>query len=176
MFEQPGPGKRARKKLGTLRIQRRGRQRERQKNNRFNKQNNNFARASHFVCAFLSRLCTTATWKYVISRFMEDVKKQRRNSIPLFELGYGRLKFSFRRVRLHLTKYVGRNNRYKDWKNANSLFKRRSFLPSLRWIWCQGLFCKTRSLGYKLHEFFKRKEGTQAILLVTSPFLLDAKW
>ena len=33
MFEQPGPGKRARKKLGTLRIQRRGRQRERQKNN-----------------------------------------------------------------------------------------------------------------------------------------------
>ena len=44
---------------------------------------------------------------------MEDVKKQRRNSIPLFELGYGRLKFSFRRVRLHLTKYVGRNNAIK---------------------------------------------------------------
>ena len=33
-------------------IQRRGRQRERQKNNRFNKQNNNFARASHFFVHF----------------------------------------------------------------------------------------------------------------------------
>ena len=41
-------------------------------------------------------------------------KEAKTNSIPLFELGYGRLKFSFRRVRLHLTKYVGRNNRYKD--------------------------------------------------------------
>ena len=84
---------------------------------------------------------------------MEDVKKQRRNSVPPYELGYGRLKFSFRRVSLHLTKYVGRNNR----------------------IWCQGLFCQTRWLGYKLDEFFKRKGAMQAILLVTSPFLLDAK-
>ena len=33
-------------------IQRRWRQRERQKNNRFNKQNNNFARASHFFVYF----------------------------------------------------------------------------------------------------------------------------
>ena len=40
-------------------------------------------------------------------------KKQRRNSIPLYELGYGRLKFSFGRVRLHLTKYLGRNNSIK---------------------------------------------------------------
>ena len=35
-----------------FKIQRRGRQRERQKNNRFNKQNNNFARASHFFVHF----------------------------------------------------------------------------------------------------------------------------
>ena len=33
-------------------IQRRRRQRERQKGNRFNKQNNNFARASHFFVHF----------------------------------------------------------------------------------------------------------------------------
>ena len=75
---------------------------------------------SHLFCTFLSRLCTTATWKCLISRFLKDVMKQRRNYIPLFELGYGHLKFSFRRVRLHLTKHVGRNNRYEDWKNANS--------------------------------------------------------
>ena len=36
--------------------------------------------------------------------FMEDVNKQRRNFISLSELGYGHLKFSFRRVRLDLTK------------------------------------------------------------------------
>ena len=57
---------------------------------------------------------------------MEDVIKQRQNFISLFELGYGPLKFSFRRVRVQLTKLDGRNNRYKDSKNANSLFKRRS--------------------------------------------------
>ena len=35
-----------------FKIQQRGRQRERQRNNRFNKQNNNFARASHFFVHF----------------------------------------------------------------------------------------------------------------------------
>ena len=35
---------------------------------------------------------------------LESVYKQRRNFISLSELGYGPLKFSFRRVRLHLTK------------------------------------------------------------------------
>ena len=38
--------------------------------------------------------------------FMEDVNKQRRNFISLSELGYGPLKFSFRKVRLHLTKFL----------------------------------------------------------------------
>ena len=36
-----------------FKIQRHGRQRERQKNNRFYKQNNNFARAPRFFCTFL---------------------------------------------------------------------------------------------------------------------------
>ena len=43
---------------------------------------------------------------------MEDVNKKRRNINSLSELGYGPLKFSFRRARLHLKKKVGRNNRY----------------------------------------------------------------
>ena len=38
------------------------------------------------------------------SRFMDDVNKQRRNFISLSELGFGPLKFRFRRVRLQLTK------------------------------------------------------------------------
>ena len=87
-----------------FKIQRRGRQLELQKNDRFNYQNNNFARATHFFCSFLSRFCTTTTWKCLISRFMEDVNKQRRNFISLSKLECGPLKFSFRRVRLQLTK------------------------------------------------------------------------
>ena len=39
---------------------------------------------------------------------MEDVNKQRRNIISLSELEFGFFKFSFRRVRLQLTKSVGR--------------------------------------------------------------------
>ena len=35
-----------------FKIQRRGRQKERHKNNRFNEQNNNFARVSHFFVHF----------------------------------------------------------------------------------------------------------------------------
>ena len=87
-----------------FKIQRRGRQRERVKNNRFIKKNNNFARASRFFVHFFACFCTTTTWKYLISCFMENVNDRRRNYISLSELGYSHLKFSFRRVRLHLTK------------------------------------------------------------------------
>ena len=38
-----------------FKIQRHGRQQERQKNNRFDKQNNNFARASRFFVHFFAR-------------------------------------------------------------------------------------------------------------------------
>ena len=69
--------------------QRRGRQRERQKNNRFCKQNNNFAHASRFFVHFFARFCTITTWKCLISRFMEDVNKRRRNFISISVLGYG---------------------------------------------------------------------------------------
>ena len=61
-----------------FKIQGRGQQRERQKNNTFYKQNKNFARASRFFIHFFARFCTTTTWKCLISRFMEDVNKQRR--------------------------------------------------------------------------------------------------
>ena len=58
-----------------FKIQRRGRQRERQKSNRFCKQNNNFARASRFFAHFFARFCTTKTWKCLILRFIKNVNK-----------------------------------------------------------------------------------------------------
>ena len=87
-----------------FKIQRRGRQRERQKSKRFNKQNNNFARASHFFVHFFPVFARLRRENGLISRFIEDVNKQRRDFISLSELEYGPLKFSFRMVRLHLTK------------------------------------------------------------------------
>ena len=47
--------------------------------NRFNNQNNNFARASRFFCTFLCRHSTTTAWKCLISHFTEEVLKRRRN-------------------------------------------------------------------------------------------------
>ena len=41
---------------------------------------------------------------------MENINKQQRDLNSRSELGYGPLEFNFRRVRLHFTKYVGRNN------------------------------------------------------------------
>ena len=66
------PSRRLQGKIG-FKIQRRGRQRERQMNNRFYKQNNNFACAPRFFVHFFSRFCTTTTWKCLISRFMGDI-------------------------------------------------------------------------------------------------------
>ena len=51
------------------------------KSNRFNKQNNNFARAPCFLYISLPVFFTTTTWKCLISRFTEDLNKQRRNFI-----------------------------------------------------------------------------------------------
>ena len=92
-----------------IKIQRRGRQRKRQKkNNRFYKQNNNFARASRSFVHFFLVISFLFLHDYDVKMpnfpFMEDVNKQRRNFISLSKLGYGPLKFSFRSVRLHLAK------------------------------------------------------------------------
>ena len=56
------------------------------KNNTFYKQNNNFARASRSFVHFFTRFCTTTMWKFLISRFMEYVNKQRRNVVLFLNL------------------------------------------------------------------------------------------
>ena len=86
-----------------FKIQRRGRPRDRQKTIGLISKKQ-LCTCITLFCTFLSRFCATTTWKCLISRFMEDVNKQRRNFISLSELEYGSLKFSFRRVRLQLTK------------------------------------------------------------------------
>ena len=74
---------------------------------RFDKQNNNFARAPYFYqCKLLCRQCTNTTWKCLISPFMEDVNKPRRGFLFPSELGYVSKEFNSRRVRLHKSKWV----------------------------------------------------------------------
>ena len=67
--------------------ERRGRPREGHKNNRFNKQNNNFARASHFFVHFFPVFARLRAVKMPYFAFIEDVNKQQRNFISLSEFG-----------------------------------------------------------------------------------------
>ena len=73
-----------------LKIRWRRRQRERRKNNTFNNQNDNFARASGFFVHFFAvaaRLRSEKAKFHVVQR--KDVHKRRRNFLPLSELGDG---------------------------------------------------------------------------------------
>ena len=76
--------------------------------------NNNSARASRLFCRFLYRHCTTASGKWLISRFMKDITKRRLNNLSLSEVEYVSLQFSSKRVRLHLTKLESWSNRDRD--------------------------------------------------------------
>ena len=75
--------------LGSIKdfkIQRRGRQRERQENKRFNKQNLTTLHVHHAFLYISILFFTTSTSKCLIWRFKEDVNKQRRNFISLSEI------------------------------------------------------------------------------------------
>ena len=90
------------------------------------RKNNNFARALRFFVHFFSCFCTTTTLKCLLLRFMDNVNKQRRNFISLCELRHGPWPWNSASGGFAYIWQVGRNNRYKDWRNANSIFKQRS--------------------------------------------------
>ena len=71
------------------------RQRERQHCNRFIKQKKKSLHASGiFLCCY----STTATWKCVILRIVEDVNKQRQNFLSLFKLKYRPREINSRKI------------------------------------------------------------------------------
>ena len=98
-------------------IKRRGRQRERRKNNRFYiKQNNNLHAFCTFLCPFL----------HDYDAFY-GLRKQASTKFYFFSWGWmWSLGIQFLEGSPHLTKLVGTNNCDKEWKNANSFFKWRS--------------------------------------------------
>ena len=110
-------------KIGSLiKQRRRRRQRERQKSNRFRLAKQQLCTCIMLFCTFLCRHCTTTTWKYLISRFVEDVNTRQRLSFPFVELWYSLLEFNSRKKCQHLTKWT-RNNGYKVWRCATSRYK-----------------------------------------------------
>ena len=74
-------------------------------------------------CTFLSRRCTTTTWKCLISRFVEDGNTRQQLSFSFPELWYSLLEFNSRKICQHLTKWTRWNKRDKVWSSATSLFK-----------------------------------------------------
>ena len=107
-----------------LKIRRRRRQRERHKSNKFNKENNNFARASYSFVHFFDVFARL--WREMPNFMFYRGRKQATTKLFFYFLTWLRLLgFNSRRVRLHWTKKARWSNRDGDWKTANPLFKQR---------------------------------------------------
>ena len=75
--------------IGTLRCDDSNGNETVKKNNRFNEQNKNSARASRFFVHFSAITARIQRENALLHTFMEDVNKQRRNFLALYELAYG---------------------------------------------------------------------------------------
>ena len=114
-----------------------------------------------FFGTFLCRYFTITTWKCLISRFMEDVNKRRRNFLSLSKLECGSQEINSRGGNLFTAKW---NKRDRVWKNAN-LSEKWRFRRFLRSRSCP--FHK-RSLPFLRHfchwEFlWKKKRNSQPL-------------
>ena len=74
-------------------------------------------------CTFLSRRCTTTTWKCLISRFVEDGNTRQRVSFSFPELWYSLLEFSSRKSCQHLRNWTRWTKRETVWSRATLLFQ-----------------------------------------------------
>ena len=70
------------------------------KSNGLNRQNNN-CKCITLFCTFICCHCTTMTWIYLISRFMEDVNRRRRIVLSLSKLKCSLQEINSRVIRLH---------------------------------------------------------------------------
>ena len=86
-------------------------------------------------CTFLCRHCTTTTWKYLTSRFVEDVSTRQRLSFSFPELWYCLLEFNSGKNCQHLTNWTRWNKRDKVGRSATWLFKSRFLSRRRRRCW-----------------------------------------
>ena len=85
-----------------LKQRHRRRQRARQKSKGLDWQNNNSTRASRFFVHFFVVTARATTWKYLTSRFVEDVNTRQWLSFSPPELWYSLLEFNSRENCQHL--------------------------------------------------------------------------
>ena len=105
-----------------LKQRRRRQQRERQKSNRFRLAKQQLCTCITLFCTFLSRRCTTTTWKCLISRFVEDGNTRQQLSFSFPELWYSPLEFNSRKICQHLANWTSWNKRGKVWSSAKSRY------------------------------------------------------
>ena len=146
------------------------RQRERQKNNRLSLAKQQLCSCTLF-CTFLRHHCTTTTWKYLISRFVQNANtrhnKDKRLSFSFPELLWSHLEFNSRKKCQHLTNWTRWNKSDKVWSSATSLFKWR-FRSLCRRCCLSFLECRLDRLA----EAFSLCEGCLlAGPLLSSPVL-----
>ena len=94
-----------------------------------------------FFWTFLSRRCTTTTWDWLISRFVEGGKTRQQLPFSFPELWYTLLEFNSRKICQHLTNWTSWNYRDKVWRGANSIFKWR-FRSRHRRCCLNSLLCR----------------------------------
>ena len=110
-----------------LKQRRRRGQREQQKSNRFR-----FAKQQlicpciTLFCIFLSRRCTTTTWKCLNWRFVDDANTRQQLCYSFPELWNSPLEFNSNKICQHLTTTTTTTNFIENWKTTTYI----TFLPA----------------------------------------------
>ena len=91
---------------GELKQRPRRRQRERQKSSRFRQAKQQLCTCITLFDTFLCRRCTTTTWKWLNSRFVEDGNTRQRHSSSFPELRYSPLEFNSKQIRHHFVNWT----------------------------------------------------------------------
>ena len=86
-----------------LKQRRRWKQRERQKTNSFGLKKQQLCTCIMLFVHFFYRRCTATTWKFLISRFVEDVNTRQRLSFSFPELWCVSFRIQLKKVCQHLT-------------------------------------------------------------------------
>ena len=106
-----------------LKQRRRRQQQERQKSNRFRSARQELCTCITLFCTFLCRRCTSTTWKYLNSRFVEDGNTSQQLSFYFPKLWFSPLEFDSKDICQHLTNWTRQKKCDEVLNSANSLFR-----------------------------------------------------
>ena len=103
-----------------LKQRRRRGQREQQKSNRFRSAKQQLCTCLTLFCIFLSRRCTTTTWKCLNWRFVDDGNTRQQLCYSFPELWNSPLEFNSNKICQHLTTTTTTTTNFiQNWKTTN---------------------------------------------------------